>query len=175
MGYPDLLEEQSIQLQGYFEALVNIDDGLRQNTGKSFIGQVKNRKNLFVAFNAYVTKIIVDKTTKEVKGVKVKIGEKMLELHTTKEIILSAGTVSSAQVLMLSGVGPEEHLTNVNIEPLVNLPVGKNLQDHIFFVGLFVKLGETAVKALTTRKMIEDIFEYFMFKTGELATVSLAN
>ncbi|XP_053407927.1 glucose dehydrogenase [FAD, quinone]-like [Mercenaria mercenaria] len=47
-----------------------------------------------------------------------------------KEVILSAGAINSPQLLMLSGVGPEKHLDEMNIPLVANLPVGENLQDH---------------------------------------------
>ena len=47
-----------------------------------------------------------------------------------REVIVSAGTFNSPQLLMLSGIGPAAHLREMGIEPLVDLPVGKNLQDH---------------------------------------------
>lgn len=175
MGYPTLLEEQFQSPLGYIEALLTVEDGLRENSAKSFIAKVKNRENLYLAVNAHVTNIIIDKTTKAAKGVKVKIGKNVLELFVKNEVIISAGSINSPQLLMLSGIGPEQHLKSVGIDPVVDLPVGQNLQDHMVFSGLFVKLLENAIKVSTSRKNIEDIFEYFMFKTGELAGISLTH
>jgi choline dehydrogenase-like flavoprotein len=54
------------------------------------------------------------------------------ELITSKEVILSAGTIGSAQILLLSGIGPQNELEKHKIPLVVNLPgVGKNLQDHL--------------------------------------------
>lgn len=49
---------------------------------------------------------------------------------------MSAGTINSAQTLMLSGVGPRAHLQQMGIPVIHDLPVGNNLQDHAGFAGL---------------------------------------
>ncbi len=63
------------------------------------------------------------------------------ELHSAEaelEVIVSAGTIQSPQVLMLSGIGPAEHLSAVGVEPLVDLPgVGENLHDHLLSPVIF--------------------------------------
>jgi choline dehydrogenase-like flavoprotein len=50
-----------------------------------------------------------------------------------KNIILSAGAYRSPQILQLSGVGPSDHLREVGIKPVIDLPVGENLADHMIF------------------------------------------
>lgn len=152
-----------------------MDGGIRENAAKSFMGKVKDRRNLRLALHAYVRKIIIDQDSKEATGVQVKIGENILELHANKEVILSAGSINSPHILMLSGIGKEEHLKSVNINCIANLPVGKNLQDHPVFGFPLVRLRENAVKPHNQRKSLEDIFEYFMFKTGELSGISITN
>ncbi|GBL65791.1 Oxygen-dependent choline dehydrogenase, partial [Araneus ventricosus] len=52
------------------------------------------------------------------------------QIRARREVILSAGTTNSAQLLMLSGIGPKEHLAKFNIPLVADLPVGNNLQDH---------------------------------------------
>ena len=59
-------------------------------------------------------------------------------VRALKEIILSAGALGSPKILMLSGVGPAEHLNSLSIPVLQDLPVGQNLQDHVWtHVGPF--------------------------------------
>jgi len=54
-----------------------------------------------------------------------------MEVHARREVILAGGTVSSAHLLLLSGVGPKEHLAQHRIPLVKDLPVGLNMQDHI--------------------------------------------
>ncbi|ERL95924.1 hypothetical protein D910_00605, partial [Dendroctonus ponderosae] len=60
-----------------------------------------------------------------------------------KEVILSAGVFNSPQLLMLSGIGPKEELDKYNIDTIVDLPVGKNLMDHVYYEGLFYRSNYT--------------------------------
>ena len=53
--------------------------------------------------------------------------------RATREVVLSGGVIGSAQLLMLSGVGPADHLGGLGIDVVADLPVGENLHDHLFF------------------------------------------
>ncbi|CAF4341336.1 unnamed protein product, partial [Rotaria sordida] len=67
-----------------------------------------------------------------------------------KEVILSAGTVGSAQILLLSGIGPREELQKHQIPVIVDLPgVGKNLQDHIMTILVY----QSKIPTLSTRDL----------------------
>jgi choline dehydrogenase len=169
LGYPTVVEEQA---SGYFEALQNIEQGTRANTGKVFLGRAKERSNLIVALKALVEKIVID-DNKRAKGVEVKIADRKLTLRARKEVILSAGAVGSPQILMLSGIGPKHHLENVGIDVVQDLPVGENLQDHLFFVGPYVKVSNEAVAPKPSP--VDELYKYFMHRTGAVAQIGLTN
>lgn len=103
----------------------------RQSTAYAFISSAKDRHNLHVLKNTLVTKILFDENKKAI-GVEVLTEDrKTMTLKAKKEVIVSAGVFNTPKLLMLSGVGPEEHLKCKNIDVVSNLPVGENLQDHV--------------------------------------------
>lgn len=92
-------------------------------------------------------------------------------MKARKEVILSAGPIASPQLLMLSGIGPQEHLTNHGIPVIKNLPVGKSLYDHICFPGLIFKLNTTNVSFIEDKALsIASAMEWLQFGTGPMTT-----
>ncbi len=90
----------------------------------------RNRNNVHVICNALVERIILDKT--RAMGVRYQVAGQDEVARCSREIILCGGTVNSPQLLMLSGIGPADHLKSLGIAPLHDLPgVGGNLQDHL--------------------------------------------
>lgn len=119
---------------GYAAQAVTISGKSRQSSAYAFLSSVKDRHNLHVLKNTLVTKILFDESNKAV-GVEILTQDgKKMNLKAKKEVIVSAGTFNTPKLLMLSGVGPEEHLKSKNIEVISNLPVGENLQEHICVV-----------------------------------------
>ncbi|KAF2881942.1 hypothetical protein ILUMI_24239 [Ignelater luminosus] len=169
--YREYSEEKPL---GFWDSFVTINKGTRTNTAKSFIEPIKDRKNLYVALNAEVSQLIVDKSDKTVKGVEVKINEKILKLNAKKEVILSAGAINSPQILMNSGIGPKEHLESLGIDVVTNLRVGENLQDHAIF-SFAISVDNSVIKAKTDLDALDDIYQYFMHRSGPLSGVELLN
>jgi choline dehydrogenase len=88
-----------------------------------------NRKNLTVKVRAHVTKVLFDGTT--ATGVEVLIRGKK-HVFTSREVILSGGSINTPQILQLSGVGKKEDLEKLGIKVVKDLQgVGANLQDHL--------------------------------------------
>lgn len=110
--------------------------GTRCSTAKAFLRPARLRPNLHIAMHAHVTKIIINPTTNQVTGVQLLRDGRMQLIHAKREVILSAGSIGSPQLLMLSGIGPREHLQRIGIPVLQNLRVGDNLQDHVGMFGL---------------------------------------
>lgn len=134
-GYPNT-DPNGESLLGFSHAQATIKNGRRCSASKAFLRPVLKRQNLHISKLSRVTKIIIDPTTKVATGVEFFKNKKRYRVRTRKEVILSAGSIASPQLLMLSGVGPREHLEELGIPVIQDLKVGYNLQDHAAVNGL---------------------------------------
>ena len=117
--------------EGYGRYQVSEKDGSRCSAASGFLAPIMSRKNLNVVTRATVSRIVF--AGGEATGVQVIIDgvEHLVNLSEGGEVLLTGGAISSPQILMLSGVGPEEHLSAHGIDVVHDLQgVGKNLQDH---------------------------------------------
>lgn len=117
-------------------AQATMRQGSRCSTAKAFLRPVRHRPNLFISMHSRVLKVIIDPATKVATAVRFEKRGKVYEVKAKKEIILSAGSINTPQLLMLSGVGPADHLNSLGIPVLSNRRVGDNLQDHIALGGM---------------------------------------
>jgi len=108
---------------------VTCHNGKRWSTADAYLRPALERSNLTVRTHALVGRIVFEGT--RAVGVSYsRHGEETL-VRASSEIILSGGAVNSPQLLLLSGVGPSEHLRDMDIEVVAHLPgVGENLHDH---------------------------------------------
>ncbi|KAK5644051.1 hypothetical protein RI129_007896 [Pyrocoelia pectoralis] len=113
----------------------NTKNGKRHSTGRAFIDPVKHRPNLKILTHRLVTKILIDKNRKAY-GVLFSGNGKLYSATVTREIIVSAGSIASPQLLMLSGIGPRAHLVSKSIPVIQSLSVGENFQDHATYFAL---------------------------------------
>lgn len=136
MGLTNVKDLNKIERSvGYAMSDSTTRNGLRCSTLKAFLIPNSGRPNLFVAKYIRVTRILIqDKSAVGVEFV-TKTGE-FKTVNCTLEVILSAGVVMSPQLLMISGIGPEDHLKKMGVDVVVNLPVGENYQDHVAYFGL---------------------------------------
>nr|XP_012217942.1 PREDICTED: glucose dehydrogenase [FAD, quinone] [Linepithema humile] len=121
---------------GFMISQGTIRRGSRCSTAKAFLRPVRLRTNIHTAMNSHVTRIVIDPLTMRAIGVEfVRDGRRQI-VRARKEVILSAGAINSPQILMLSGIGPKEHLQHIGIPVVRDLQVGNNLQDHVGMGGL---------------------------------------
>lgn len=122
----------SSRLQSY------TNNGFRISTNRGFLIPAGKRPNLSVKTQCQGSKVLLsDDKRPRATGVEFICDDgTSYSVKARREVILSAGTIKSPQLLMLSGIGPQEDLKKLGIPVRVNLPVGQNLMEHIFPVGI---------------------------------------
>jgi choline dehydrogenase len=166
-GLP-IIDYNSGTMIGFSPVQATIRNGSRCSSSKAFIRPIRYRRNLHVAKNAQVTRILIDEKTKLATGVEFHRGGRRWSVRAKREVVLSAGAINSPQLLMLSGLGPKEHLQSVGIKTLVDLPgVGSNLQDHIAVNGLSFLINDT-VSLVEERLVskIQNFVDYIRYGRG---------
>ncbi|XP_040164887.1 uncharacterized protein LOC120901252 [Anopheles arabiensis] len=128
-GYPYLDYNAGDQL-GVSFLQANTLQGRRVTSGNAYLYPARKRPNLHILTSAWVTRVLINKATKEATGVVFVRDGKTQSVTARKEVILSAGAFESAKLLMLSGVGPADHLASFRIPVVQNLPVGELLYEH---------------------------------------------
>ncbi|KAF5272021.1 hypothetical protein FQR65_LT05002 [Abscondita terminalis] len=171
LGYGEYSEESPL---GYLDTYTNIYKGTRYSAAKSFLWPLKNRKNAHLVMNAQVSRVMLSADLRAT-GVEVRVNDKIMKIKATKEVILSSGSINSPQILMNSGIGPKKHLEELEIPVKKNLPVGENLRDHVFFPGLMMNVGSQALPKKTFTDIMDEWYEYLMYKTGTLSTSGVEN
>lgn len=115
---------------------LSMKNGTRHSASRAYLHPIHSRINLHVSKETIVTKLIFDDTQTKVIGVELEKKSKIHKILAKKEVILSAGAINTPQLLMLSGIGPQEHLNSMRIPIVKNLRVGYNLMDHVAAGGL---------------------------------------
>ena len=111
-------------------------NGLRSGTGEAYVQPSLSRPNFSLEMRALVQRVVIENG--RATGVEYEQSGKRVVARATREVILSGGAIGSPHILMLSGVGPAEHLHKHGIELKLDLPgVGKNLHDHILVPLVF--------------------------------------
>lgn len=133
-GYPHNSDFNTNEQEGVGMMEWTQSGGLRCSTAHGYLTpEVRARSNLTIRTGHYATKVLLDSAGRA-SGVRVQQGveDQPQEWHASGDIILSGGAINSAQLLMLSGVGPKDKLAKAGIECVVESPgVGEHLQDHL--------------------------------------------
>ena len=134
-GYPFTPDMNSPDSTGVGYYPLNRIDGIRMSTALTFLEEARHRLNLTIKGDVTVKRVIFDGN--KATGVEAESGGEVFTVEAS-EVILSGGAINSPQLLMLSGVGPADHLTELGISVVSDLPgVGENLRDHQAIFLLF--------------------------------------
>ena len=152
---------------GYFQ--VTEKNGLRCSAAVGYLNPIKNRKNLKIETKCHVEKINFE--NKKAVSVSYWRDNQSFTVKTNKEIILSAGSIGSTQILQTSGIGDAKKLSPLGIDIVKNsIGVGKNLQDHLMFRPVYkvnnIKTLNKKINSLIGKLMIG--MEYVFLRKGPM-------
>jgi len=152
---------------GYFH--VTEKNGLRCSTAVGYLNPAKKRSNLKIEVKAHIKRILFNGL--KAVGVEYWQNNQVHTIKCNKEIILSAGSISSPHILQVSGVGSAELLKSKEVDVVKNVKaVGKNLQDHLMLRPVYTVKNIYTLNQLYHsyyRKFLVGL-EYILFRSGPM-------
>ncbi len=152
---------------GFFQ--LTVKDGERYGTGKAFLRPALERPNLTVRTGVLTTRILIENHRA--------VGVQYLEngiphiARAASDVVLSSGSIGSAQLLLLSGIGPADELRAVGVDVAHDLPgVGKSLQDHINIPITFATREPIGIGGMTDAELTKAFQEWSAARTGALTS-----
>jgi 4-pyridoxate dehydrogenase len=166
IGYCANEDYNGEQQLGFSRQQHTIRQGRRVGNADAFLYPAIQRGNVRLQVDTLVQRIIIE--AGKARGVEYVRNGKLERVFATSEVIVSAGTFNSPQLLMLSGIGPADHLRAVGIEPMVDLPgVGENLWDHPMIVTRWERKGTGQLRReLRLDRLAVSMLQAFLFGTG---------
>lgn len=158
---------------GFSQIQSVVKGGERVTAATAYIKPILYRKNLYVQMRSRVTQILINPLTKTAYGVKFVKRGAVRVAYARKEVILSAGAFNSPQLLMLSGIGPADHLKEIGIPVLQDLPVGDGLKEHVGMHGLTFLINQRVNLAPLSvfQGIVINALKYFLTSSGVLKTL----
>ena len=128
-GYNKVSDYNGASQEGFARLQVNAVNGRRQSAAVAYLRPAMQRPNVDVQVRAHVNRVVIE--SGRAVGIEYTQDGKTHSVRAEKEVILAGGAINSPQVLMLSGIGPGGHLSEMGIDVVHDLPgVGEDLQDH---------------------------------------------
>jgi choline dehydrogenase len=132
-GYAYTSDVNGYRQEGFFLMENSTWKGLRSSASRSYLHPARRRGNIKLRTRTDVVRILFER--KRAVGVEYLEHGKLRQARASEEVILSAGSINSPKILMLSGVGPAEELAHNDLPVVADLPgVGMNLQDHLDYL-----------------------------------------
>src|SRR3954471_11307845 len=172
VGIPHNPDYNGARQDGIAMSQATIASGRRMSTARCYLDPIRTRPNLNIETGALAEALKLDGT--RCTGVRYKVGDALREARAAREVVVSAGTINSPQLLELSGIGQPERLRELGIEVRHALPgVGENLRDHYaprtrWSVG---KKGITFNDRGRGLGLVNQALRYALLRQGMLAMV----
>jgi choline dehydrogenase len=168
-GFPLVDDLNADTAEGFGRIDTNIANGRRASTAVAYVHPARRRGNLELLSDTIAARIVIEGN--RARGVEIVKNGLRETIWAEREIILCGGTVNSPQLLMLSGIGPADHLSHLDIPVVVDAPeIGRNLQNHPSYALRFAcSQPVTAYKYLNPRAALGIGLRYAITHRGSLA------
>src|SRR5262245_14395229 len=157
--------------EGYGPRQGTICNGRRDSTAVAYLRPARSRPNLEVLTDSLVVRVVIENG--RATGVQFQRDGETRKIQARREVVMSAGTVQSPQVLMLSGIGDGKALQSLGIEVKRDLPaVGANYHDHLA-AGILMEMKNSESYGISWRAAPRgalNVLEYALFRSGPLAS-----
>lgn len=169
-GYKIVADYNGQTQEGFGKGQYTIRGGRRSSSSRAYLRPVLKRKNLTVQTHAHARRIIFEGN--RAVGVEYKKRGAIAVARASREVILAAGAFNTPQLLMLSGVGPADHLREMGINPILDLPVGDSLQDHFgVWISYARRIPGRFHRQMRFDRMAISLLRAYFFGTGPATVV----
>jgi choline dehydrogenase len=172
-GYPACPDFNGADQEGFGHFDATIHAGRRWSTARAYLDPALRRPNLTVLQRALACRVLVEHG--RARGVEAIIGGRRQVIRAEREVLLSGGAINSPQLLMLSGIGPADHLRRLGLDVVLDQPrVGENLQDHLAYrIKLACPQPVTAYRYLNPFHAAMTGLQYITTRSGFLSHTPL--
>jgi len=170
VGIPHTPDYNGGDTVGFGRSQYSIRNGRRSSAANAFLKPALRRPNLTVVTGALAHRILLQGTTAQ--GVEYLNGNDTVRVMAEREVIVAGGTFNTPQLLMLSGIGPAAHLREFGIDVVADLPVGRNLQDHLAALLLWTRRDVSTFRdVMRFDRMARAMVQAYLFGTGPATVV----
>jgi 4-pyridoxate dehydrogenase len=164
-GIPYTEDYNALQQEGFGRSQYTIRNGRRSSSSAAYLHPARKRKNLSIETAAHATRLLMQET--RATGVEYLHHGNLKRVNAAREVIVAGGTFNTPQLLMLSGIGPAAHLREHGIKTIADLPVGKNLQDHLAALLLYTRRDFSPFHdEMRFDRMARSMIQAYCFGTG---------
>jgi 4-pyridoxate dehydrogenase len=165
-GHPYNDDYNGAEQHGVGRMQMTIRRGRRESAATAYLHPALTRRNLKIEVRAHATRVRLEGT--RAVGVEYVRDRQIHVVHAGREVLLCGGTINSPQLLMLSGIGPSEHLAAHGIPVKLALTgVGRNLQDHVAALFIYARNGGgTVQRNLRLDRLTVEMARGYLLGTG---------
>ena len=165
-GYDNNPDYNGLTQDGFGPTQKTLKNGKRHSTSQAYLRSVRHRRNLTIKLHTMALRLNLEKD----RAVSLEVAKdgKLTTVYASREIILCGGVINSPQLLMLSGIGPADHLKEHNITVVRDLAgVGQNLQDHISAWVNYERISDSPfVQQMRFDRLAINMVRAYLFGTG---------